>query len=334
MRIESSVTSLTWIPSEAISGILKLPFEIGMSHYDEPPPDVVVDPALMAEQGRCRFANQLRAAIQVDDQGAVTGYEHLGRSYIAKTNISIGRRSMQFPTVPYPDLRPEPEVGDGWVRFVQTAGGRTSVPSPRPIRRAPFVRILPPPAWTTLSLTIHADGRSTFEVVGASPFPRHWVYDHEGELSAKSGTIDFKSWIAESAKALHTPWGDEENPALVTAVETQLERTLSARIMGAGHKPKIRRIAVGDTLTEQGAWGAELYLLLDGVLSVEIDGAAVAEVGPGAILGERAIIEGGKRTATLRAVTPCKVAVASADQVDREALVELARGRRREDEPV
>ena len=39
MRVESSVTSLTWIPSEAIKGMPKLPFEWGVAHYDEPPHD-------------------------------------------------------------------------------------------------------------------------------------------------------------------------------------------------------------------------------------------------------------------------------------------------------
>jgi hypothetical protein len=38
MRIESSVTSVTWIPSEAISGMPELPFELGITHYDEPLP--------------------------------------------------------------------------------------------------------------------------------------------------------------------------------------------------------------------------------------------------------------------------------------------------------
>jgi len=73
-----------------------------------------------------------------------------------------------------------------------------------------------------------------------------------------------------------------------------------------------------------------MYLLLDGVLSVEVDGAAVAQVGPGAVLGERALLEGGRRTATLRALTPCKVAAASGADLSPEALSELAAGHRRE----
>jgi len=51
----------------------------------------------------------------------------------------------------------------------------------------------------------------------------------------------------------------------------------------------------------------------------------------GAVLGERALLEGGTRTATLSAVTPIRVAVAAADAVDRAALAELAAGHRREE---
>lgn len=40
---------------------------------------------------------------------------------------------------------------------------------------------------------------------------------------------------------------------------------------------------------------------------------------------------GGRRTSTLRAATPCKVAVAGADDLDRDALAEVAGGHRRED---
>ena len=74
-----------------------------------------------------------------------------------------------------------------------------------------------------------------------------------------------------------------------------------------------------------------MYVLLDGVLSVEVDGAAVAQVGPGAVLGERALLEGGRRTATLRAMTAVqgrrRVTVPSSSP---EMLSELAAGHRRE----
>ncbi|MBW3577139.1 MAG: cyclic nucleotide-binding domain-containing protein [Actinobacteria bacterium] len=327
MRIAASVTSISWIPSEAISGALKLPFEIGMAHWDAPLPDVISDLEALRAADRFRFANELRAYVDVED-GRIVDYGHLGDGYIGSTTIRLGSKGMTFAGVPFETLRPDPEVGDGWVRFVQTAGGRTGAPAPRRVRRPPYVQISAPTAWTTLALTIHADGRSEHELIGASPFPRHWIYDRDRRLVQKSGMIDFKSWSLEHFGD-NSPWGDQESPAMVTEVETALERQLSSTVM-RGAKPKIRKIATGETLTEQGVWGAELYLLLDGVLSVEVNGDTVGEVGPGAILGERASLEGGKRTSTLRAVTPCKVAVASADQIDHEALVEVATGHRRE----
>src|SRR5262249_35794472 len=73
-------------------------------------------------------------------------------------------------------------------------------------------------------------------------------------------------------------------------------------------------------------------LVLDGVLAVDVDGEPLAEFGPGAILGERAILEGGKRTSTMRAVTKCRVAVARGDQLDRQALGQRSAGHRREEE--
>ena len=101
--------------------------------------------------------------------------------------------------------------------------------------------------------------------------------------------------------------------------------------MRGGTKPEFRKLAKDQALVEQGEKSDQLFLLLDGVLSVEVDGKAVAEVGPGAILGERASLEDGTRTATLRALTPVRVAVAAPDQLSSEALAEVAGGHRREE---
>src|SRR3954471_6742176 len=36
---QATVTSLSWIASESVSGAMKLGFSSGVSHYDAPPPD-------------------------------------------------------------------------------------------------------------------------------------------------------------------------------------------------------------------------------------------------------------------------------------------------------
>ena len=327
MRIESSVTSISWIPSEAIEGMPKLPFELGIGHYDEPPPDRLEEGDLerLRDDDRFREANHLRAWIEVE-AGKIVEHVHLGRGLVGSTRFRFGPMGLTVPGVVFDTLRPEPEVREDAVRFVQTVGGRAGFPAPRRVSGKPFFRVNSASAWTTLALTIRADGSSDHELIGASPFPRHWIYDRDGNLVAKSGTVDFKGWYRE-AHGDHTPWGDEESDAFVTAAESALEREISRELMEGKSLSERRNLEPGETLLEQGEPGDELYLLLDGVLVAEVDGEEVAEIGPGAIVGERAFLEGGNRTATLTARTPCRVAVIPADLIDRQEMEDLA-GRR------
>ena len=281
------------------------------------------------ERDLFRIANDLRAWIEVDDGGAIVASGYSGGGVIGSTTMGFRSASATFQAVAYPDLQAEPEVGDGWVRFRQTAGGRTGVPAPRRVNAAPFVQYHAPTAWSTLDLTIRADGTSEWDVIGASPFPRHWIYGPDGRLVAKTGLVDFKDWYRHAFEG-NDPWGGEDSPALVAAVETALERQLSRVIMGEG-KPKIRKLKAGAALTEQGEAADSIFVLLDGVIQVVVDGDEVASLGPGALIGERAVLEGGRRTATLIAVSPCKVAEARKVELDLDLLAEVSEGHRRED---
>ena len=330
MRYESQVTSLSWIPSEAVTGGTRLVFDAGFTHYDEPPPEELGDIERLRATSRFRFVNVLRARIDVGDSGQITGYGYSGGGVMGSTMVKLGALRHRFLPIELPDLQREPQPGDGWVRFVQTTGGRTSLPAPRRVRRRPYLQWQAPLVWTTLSLTLYADGQSEFALTGASRFPRHWVYDANDQLSHKSGLTDFRDWYHKSFDR-HTPWGDEDSPALVTTVETALERSLSAQLMHGAAKPSIRRVKAGEVLVRQGEPGTSIYLVLDGVLRVDHDGERLAEYGPGALLGERAYLEGGARTSTLTAVTPSRVASVEPAQFDRSALMELSRGHRRED---
>jgi Cyclic nucleotide-binding domain len=330
MRHESCITSLSWIPSEAVTGGTRVAFDAGFTHYDDPPPGELGDIEELRGADRFRFANVLRAWIDVDDSGRITGSGYDGGGLMGSTTINLGGLHYRFQAVQLPDLQRDPESGDGSVCFVQTTGGRTGLPAPRRVRRRPFVQWQAPLVWTTLSLTLHADGRAEFAMTGASPFPRHWVYDGDGQLSHKSGLTDFRDWYRKSF-GRHSPWGDEDSPALVTAVETALERSMSVQLMHGAAKPRIQRVRAGDALVRQGEPGTDVYLVLDGVIRVERDSERLAEYGPGALLGERAHLEGGVRTSSLVAVTACKVAAVDAGQLDRSALEELSGGHRRED---
>jgi hypothetical protein len=330
MRIEKSVTAVTWIPSEAIEGMPKLPFELGITHYDEPPPDQIAEGDLEAlrDADRFREANELRAWIEVDD-GKIVDAGYSGGALIGSTHVKVGPKTIGFAGVKYPLLQNEPEVGPDWVKFVQSAGGRMGLPAPRRVRGKPFFQIASASAWTTLQLIIYADGTAKYKLIGASPFPRHWIYDDEGKLVEKSGTIDFDRWWRESFGP-NMPWGGEDSPAVVTAAESELERELSRLVMHDQKGLARRKLEVGETLVEQDQPGSELYLVLDGMLDVEVDGDVVAEVGPGAILGVRSSLEGGLRTATLRAATPCRIVVIPRSELDQSEMAAIASGQRRE----
>lgn len=268
--------------------------------------------------------------MQVNARGEIVGASYRGAGMIGSTTVKVGPVSKVFEAVALPDIQMKPVYGDGWVRFTQTAGGRTGMPAPRRVRRAPFIQWQAPLAWTTLTLTMYTNGTSKGALVGASRFPRHWVYDDEGKLSAKSGLIDFNDWYRKSF-GKQTPWGHQDSDAFVTTVESALERNLSHKLMAGAAKPKIRKVKPGTVLVQQGEESSDVFLILDGVLRVEVDGVRLAEYGPGAMLGERAHLEGGSRTSTLVAVTECRVASVPAESFDRESLEELSSGHRRED---
>jgi hypothetical protein len=335
MRIERTITTVSWIPSDSLSGLLKAPEVMRVAHHDQPPPDDLGSPPdemleMMRENDGFRFSNELRAWIDVED-GKILDCGYSGQSRMGSTTVKIGVGDVTVAAVAYDDQQGEPEMGDGFVRFRQTTGGRTGLPIPRPVRKPPFFQLRSPAVWTTLELTIWADGHHEGRLAGASDFPRHWVYGDKGALEAKSGVTDLKTWMGTSFGD-RTPWGDQDNEVLVTAVESALERELSTHLMrGSDQKPDVIKLHEGDVLVEQGQESTAVFVVLDGVLAVEVNGEEVAELGPGAVVGERASLEGGQRTATLRCTTPCRVAVGSPSALDRERLAELAAAHHRED---
>ncbi len=171
IRHDGLVTSLSWIPSEAIEGAQRLAFDSGITHYDPPPPTRDMDVEQLRAEDRFRFANKLNAFITVDDSGDVVDCGYEGGGLMGSTLVKLGAVKHRFQAVQLPDIRREPERGDGWVRFVQTCGGRTGMPAPRRVRRRPFVQWQAPLVWTTLSLTLHTDGRARTRPDRSQPVP-------------------------------------------------------------------------------------------------------------------------------------------------------------------
>jgi hypothetical protein len=313
MRIESSVTAITWLPFAALDSLPELPIGIAVAHHDEPPPLVLGDLDELRDADGFREANQLQGWIEVE-AGRIVDYGRDGRSLVPGAGLDLDADQILFPAIEFPVLRPEPEVGNGFVRFQQTVGGRIGFPVPRPLRGRGYFHIGSALAWTTLELVIRADGSSDGRLIAASPFPRHSLYGDEGTFVSERGLTDFDGWYRE--------WHDE-SPWTGDELEHELDRVA----IRSGARVLRRRLDRGETLVEQGASGTDMFLLLEGLLDVEIDGVPVARVGSGAVLGELAVLGDGRRTATLRAARRSRVAVLTPTH----RLAELALARRQAD---
>ena len=81
---------------------------------------------------------------------------------------------------------------------------------------------------------------------------------------------------------------------------------------------KARRGNPGDVLFHQGDRGDTLLVVLDGELVAQVDGAEVARLGPGEVVGEMAFVDAEPRSATVSAPTSATVL-----EFSREALATL-----------
>ena len=68
-----------------------------------------------------------------------------------------------------------------------------------------------------------------------------------------------------------------------------------------------RGLAAGDCVGWEGATGYSFYVIEDGTAEVTRDGEALRELGAGDFFGEIAILEGGRRTATVTATSQLRL---------------------------
>ena len=298
-------------------------------HYDPPPPLTVTDLEPMRRQGEFRFANILRAWIHVED-GKIRNCGYAGGVVMGLTPITAGPLRVLLPTKPNPVIRHEPQVIEDAVTFVQTAGGRPGFSFLKPSRRWPFLVTRPFTIWTTIELTVRADGSTSQHLAGSSPFPRHWLYDDSGHLVEKAALTRAQMWL-NTVFGTHTPWGGQDQVPAVAPPETELERVLAEQVMQGGQRPAVRIVRAGEFLFRQAEQGTSIAVILDGNFEVRVNGKVVGQVGPGTVVGERASLEGGRRTADLRAITDARVGEAAARSLSVEQLSELAQGHHREE---
>ena len=275
-------TSLSWIPSEAVNGHDQAPVRDGRGPLRRPPrrrcsrtSRPCARPTASASPTSSGPGSRSRTARSSGYGQAGGGHDRLDHD-AARLEVDDVRRPSRCPT-----SGPSPRSATAGCASRRRPAAAPACPHPAASASPPFVQVTAPLAWSTLALTIHADGAAEHELVGASPFPRHWVYGDDGKLAAKSGLIDFKTWYRK-AFGKHSPWGDEDSPALVTEVETALERhAVRAGDEGRGEAQDPQGQGRASSSSSRATHGDELFLLLDGVLAVEVDGEPLAELGPG-----------------------------------------------------
>jgi CRP/FNR family cyclic AMP-dependent transcriptional regulator len=75
-------------------------------------------------------------------------------------------------------------------------------------------------------------------------------------------------------------------------------------------------IPAGTLLIEQGTLPYDVFVLEEGSVEVTRDGAPVATLGPGEVVGEIALLNPRRRTASVRATTPVRAIVLRTDDLD------------------
>jgi hypothetical protein len=321
MRLTAEATCLSWIPREAVEGAFKLPFGWGVAHYDKPPPDASPDVDGLLCADAIRFANQLRAWVDVED-GRIAGHGMTGGGRLGSTTVRLKKTGVTFAGVALPDLAEPPELSPDRVIFRQTCGGHTGAPVPRAVPHLPFVRIGAPIAWSTIVLTLHADGSSESEIADASVFPRHYLYDSSGRLTHKSALIRYKDWLLRSERQ-ESPWAGVRHTVPTAGVKAEAERSLADTILVSGHYDQ-RRLRAGIMLDELHLGDDQVAVLLDGLLDILIDGEPAVELGPGAILDPSKRSGESRQHASIRAQTDARFAVLSREQLDGDALLDVA----------
>ena len=80
-------------------------------------------------------------------------------------------------------------------------------------------------------------------------------------------------------------------------------------------------VPAGGVLLRQGEEGDRAYVVVEGELAAEKDGAEVGRIGPGGVAGEIALLRAAPRMATVKAVTPVRLLV-----IDRDEFLAAATG--------
>ena len=162
MRIERSINTVSWIPSDLMEGMGKMATRMKLAHHDPPPPDSLGDDTARGDRGSLRMRDGFVSPTSCGRTSTwtttarITDCGYCGGGVIGATTIGHGRR-LDHDSGGQTARSHERARGRirSSVKFTQTVGGRTGAPMPRAVKHAPFIQYHAPIVWTTLELTIH-----------------------------------------------------------------------------------------------------------------------------------------------------------------------------------
>ena len=100
MRIERAVTTVSWIPSDSLSGMLKAGEKLHVAHHDEPPPDQLGSPAEPLLEELREEANRVLRKLLADDVTEIKLLqEHLHDALGGVVYDRTRRRPMVLPVI-------------------------------------------------------------------------------------------------------------------------------------------------------------------------------------------------------------------------------------------
>jgi CRP-like cAMP-binding protein len=115
--------------------------------------------------------------------------------------------------------------------------------------------------------------------------------------------------------------------AEVIAAQSEVEQRLIDQIVNGTLPPTVTELKAGADLFHEGFSAQAVHLVLDGELSVTVDGTEAARLGPGSVFGEMAMLINRQRTGTVTAIAPTTIASMGEASVDRDDLRALAAAR-------